>query len=301
MTQPLRLGGRGSALSRVQAELARDALAAIDIDCEFTPITTQGDRDRVSSLREIGGQGVFVRAVESALLAGEIDVAVHSAKDVPPVIAAGTTLAAYLPRGDVRDALVSRDGVELGDLPSGARVGTGSRRRAAQALHLRPDLRIVDIRGNVDTRIARVQEGQAGAYDAMIVAAAALQRLRRDASALLPIDLMMPAPGQAALVLQCRVADAARIGRIDHRPTSLAVRAERAMLGALGAGCSLPLAALAGVRGGEVVLAGRLLSADGSQRVELQRSGDDPESVGGVVAEALLDRGGRALMEQEGA
>ncbi len=301
MTQPLRLGGRGSALSRAQAQLARAALAAIDIDCEFTPITTQGDRDRVSSLHEIGGQGVFVRAVESALLAGEIDVAVHSAKDVPPMIAQGTTLAAYLPRGDVRDALVSRDGVGLGDLPTGARVGTGSRRRAAQALHLRPDLRIVDIRGNVDTRIARVQEGQAGAYDAVIVAAAALQRLRRDASALLPIDLMMPAPGQAALVLQCRVADAARIGRIDHRPTSLAVRAERAMLGALGAGCSLPLAALAGVRGGEVVLAGRLLSADGSQRVELQRSGDDPESVGEAVAEALLDRGGRALMEQEGA
>ncbi len=294
----MRLGGRSSALSQVQAGLAREVLARIGIECEFIPITTQGDRDRVSSLRQIGGQGVFVRAVESALLQGEIDIAVHSAKDVPPVIAEGTALAAYLPRGDVRDAIVSRNGAGLTDLPPGATVGTGSRRRVAQALRLRPDLTIVDLRGNVDTRIERVRQGR---YDAVIVAAAAIQRLRCRASELLPIDLMMPSPGQAALVLQCRNADAERIGQVDHRPTSLAVTAERAMLCALEAGCSLPLAALAGVRGDEVVLAGRLLSTDGSQRIELQRSGTDPEAVGAVVARTLLDRGGRSLLEQEGA
>ncbi len=295
MSPAMRLGGRGSALSIVQAGLASEALAAIGIETEFVPVTTQGDRDRTSSLREIGGQGVFVRAVESALLSGEIDLAVHSAKDVPPVIAEGTVLAAYLPRGDVRDALVSRDNEGLLDLPRGATVGTGSRRRASQTLRLRPDLEIADIRGNVDTRIGKMEHGQ---YDAVIVAAVALQRLGRTASELLPIDLMMPSPGQGALVLQCRDADAEIVGQINHPPTSLAVSAERAMLRALGAGCSLPLAALGGVRGGEVVLAGRLLSSDGSRRIELQRAGDDPEAVGREVAETLLERGGAALMQE---
>ncbi|MYB22464.1 MAG: hydroxymethylbilane synthase [Chloroflexi bacterium] len=295
MSRTLRLGGRGSALSRIQAEYAIEALAALKIEVQFIPITTQGDRDRDSSLRLIGGQGVFVRAVEEALLEGEIDIAVHSAKDVPPAIAEGTALAAYLPRADVRDALVSRDNLTLAVLPSGARVGTGSRRRAAQALHLNPDLKVVDIRGNVDTRIERVGRGQ---YDAVIVAAAALQRLGREASELLPIDLVMPSPGQGALVLQCREEDEDQISRADHRPTSLAVTAERAMLRALGAGCSLPLAALGGVRGGEVVLAGRLLSVDGQERIELQRTGLDPEAVGREVGETLLERGGAALLQQ---
>ena len=295
MSRTLRLGGRGSALSRIQAEYAIEALAALKIEVQFIPITTQGDRDRDSSLRLIGGQGVFVRAVEEALLEGEIDIAVHSAKDVPPAIAEGTALAAYLPRADVRDALVSRDNLTLAVLPSGARVGTGSRRRAAQALHLNPDRKVVDIRGNVDTRIERVGRGQ---YDAVIVAAAALQRLGREASELLPIDLVMPSPGQGALVLQCREEDEDQISRADHRPTSLAVTAERAMLRALGAGCSLPLAALGGVRGGEVVLAGRLLSVDGQERIELQRTGLDPEAVGREVGETLLERGGAALLQQ---
>ncbi len=309
LAQRWRLGGRGSALSRVQAELAASALRTVGIDTEFVPIVTQGDRDRRSSLRQIGGQGVFVRAVEQALLAGEIDAAVHSAKDVPPNIAAGTALAAYLPRGDVRDALVGRSlppdlppdlAPDRWDtLPRGARVGTGSRRRAAQLLRLRPDLQVVDIRGNVDTRINKVEQGE---YDAVIVAAAALQRLRRPSSELLPIDLMMPSPGQGALVLQCRLEDAAAIVSLDHASTSRAVRAERAMLRALGAGCSLPLAALGGLRpvadGGEVVLVGRLLSEDGQELIDVQRSGGDPDAVGAEVAQALLQRGGRCLMEE---
>ena len=296
MSRKVRLGGRGSALSMIQAALATEALEALQFEVEFVPIRTQGDRDGTSSLREIGGQGVFVRAVEEALIEGDIDLAVHSAKDVPPVIAAGTALAAYLPRADVRDALVSRDGLMLAELPADVRVGTGSRRRAAQALHLNPELEIADIRGNVDTRIAKMQQGE---YDAVIVAAAGLQRLGRAASELLPIDLMMPSPGQGALVLQSRAEDEEQISGADHRPTSLAVTAERAMLRALGAGCSLPLAALGGVRGGEVVLAGRLLSMDGQRRVELQRAGSDPEAVGREVGETLLERGGAALMQQE--
>jgi hydroxymethylbilane synthase len=296
MTRTIRLGGRASKLSQVQAELASEALAAIGIATEFVPITTQGDRDRTSSLRMIGGQGVFVRAVESALLDHEIDVAVHSAKDVPPTIADGTSLAAYLPRADVRDALVSRTGVGLLDLAEGARVGTGSRRRAAQLLRLRSDLTVSDIRGNVDTRIGKVESGE---YDAVVVAAAGLQRLGSHPSELIPIDLMMPSPGQGALVIQCRSGDAEQISAANHKPTAQAVSAERAMLRSLGAGCSLPLAALGGARGGEVLLAGRLLSADGSERIEIQRSGEDPEAVGAEVAETLLERGGRRLIEED--
>ena len=292
----LRLGGRGSKLSLVQAKLASEALAAIGIETEFAPIVTQGDRDRTSSLRAIGGQGVFVRAVESALLDGEIDVAVHSAKDVPPSIAEGTSLAAYLPRGDVRDALVSRDDVGLFDLPEGAKVGTGSRRRAAQLLRLRPDLEIGDIRGNVDTRAGKVEAGE---FAAAVVAAAGLQRLGRAATEVLPIDLMMPSPGQGALVIQCRSEDAEQVAAANHTPTAQAVSAERAMLRALGAGCSLPLAALGGVRGGEVLLAGRLLSADGTERIEIQRSGSDPEAVGAEVAETLA-RAGRPTTHGRG-
>ena len=296
MTRTLLLGGRASKLSRVQATLASEALAAIGIATEFVPITTQGDRDRTSSLRMIGGQGVFVRAVESALLDHEIDVAVHSAKDVPPTIADGTSLAAYLPRADVRDALVSRTGGGLVDLAEGANVGTGSRRRAAQLLRLRPDLSVSDIRGNVDTRIGKVESGE---YDAVVVAAAGLQRLDSPPSELIPIDLMMPSPGQGALVIQCRTEDAELLSAANHEPTDRAVSAERAMLRSLGAGCSLPLAALGGARGGEVLLAGRLLNADGSERIEIQRSGEDPEAVGAEVAETLLERGGRRLMEED--
>ena len=149
------------------------------------------------------------------------------------------------------------------------------------------------------TSIREFRRWKKGEYDAVIVAAAALQRLGRQPSELMPIDLMMPSPGQGALVIQCRIDDAEQMSAANHAPTALAVAAERAMLRALGAGCSLPLAALGGMRGGEVLLAGRLLSADGSERIELQRSGEDPEAVGAEVAETLLERGGQRLMEED--
>lgn len=293
MTDRVRLGGRGSELSRVQAQLATDAMSRVGIESEFIAIRTEGDRDR-RSLRTIGGQGLFVRAVEESLLNGEIDIAVHSAKDMPPQLDDSAPIVAYLPRGDVRDALVSRDHLDLFQLAPAARIGTGSRRRAAQLRRLRPDVEVVDIRGNVDRRVARLSEGS---YDAVVVAAIALQRLNRSASAILPIDLMMPSPGQGALALQCRANDVGRFRLLNHDSTSRAVAAERAMLRALGAGCSLPLAALAHVRGGEVLLAGRLLSVDGSERIDVQRSGDDPERVGVEVAERLLERGGQHLLD----
>lgn len=298
----LRLGTRGSALALAQAAEAARALAAQGVETEQVVIESEGDRDRTTSLHTLGGQGIFVRRLERALLDGEIDVAVHSAKDVPSSAPAGAPLAAFLPRADVRDALVAADGAGLDDLPSGARVGTGSRRRAAQLLARRPDLVPTDIRGNVDTRLRKLADGE---VDALLLAAAGLIRLGRTEAAteLLPPDVMLPAPGQGAIALQCRADDdAARalLAACDDPPTRIAVSAERAALGALGVGCSLPIAALAHVRAGEVVLLARLLSRDGSRRIEVQRAApaDEAESLGRGVGEVLLERGGRALLEE---
>lgn len=306
MNAPLRIGTRGSALSRAQTELALTALREAGLEAEPIIIRTEGDRDRATSLRVLGGRGVFVRAIETALLDGEIDLAAHSAKDIPSALQPGTALPAFLPRADVRDALVmpaERGWSGIDDLPEGSRVGTGSRRRAAQLRSRRPDLNIADIRGNVDTRVRKLL---AADYDAIILAVAGLARLGPPAGVtveLLPIDLMLPAPGQGAIALQSRSDDEsliAALAAVSHQPTELAVRAERAALAELGAGCTLPVAALGHVRLDEVVVAGRMLSLNGEQRVELQRSGpsDDPEAVGSELGQALLDRGGRALMEQ---
>lgn len=296
----LRLGTRGSALALAQAAEAARALAVQGVETERVIIESEGDRDRTTSLHTLGGQGIFVRRLERALLDDEIDVAAHSAKDVPS--ATGAPLAAFLPRVDVRDALVAADGAGLDALPSGARVGTGSRRRAAQLLARRPDLVPTDIRGNVDTRLRKLADGE---VEALLLAAAGLIRLGRTEAAteLLPPDVMLPAPGQGAIALQCRADDdAARslLAACDDRPTRIAVSAERAALGALGVGCSLPIAALAHVRAGEVVLLARLLSLDGSRRIEVQRaaSADEAEALGRGVGEALLERGGRALLEE---
>ena len=299
---PLRLGTRGSALARAQTAEAARALAALGLETEQVIIQSEGDRDRLTSLRTLGGRGVFVRALEQALADGEIDLAAHSAKDVPSSPLSGTVLAAFLPRADVRDALVAAGGRTLDDLPPAARVGTGSRRRAAQLLARRPDLIPTDIRGNVDTRLRKLADGE---VDALLLAAAGLIRLDRAEAAtqLLPPDLMLPAPGQGAIVLQCRDDDANTrkvLARCDHPPTRIAVTAERAALAALGVGCSLPIAALAHARTSEVTLLARLLSLDGSRRIEIQRSApaDDAEALGREVGAALLDRGGRDMLAE---
>ena len=289
MPERLRLGTRGSALSLAQAAEAEAALAAIGLEAERVVIRTQGDRDQRSPLSEIGGRGVFARALEEALVAGEIDVAVHSAKDVPTTLLEGTELAAVPRRGDVRDALVSRDGSGLASLPPGARVGTGSRRRAAQLLAARPDLEIVPIRGNVDTRLRKLADGE---FDAIVLAAAGLSRLGRlsEASELLPINVMLPAPGQGALLLQTRREEAESLRACSDPASELSVRAERAMLHEMGAGCTLPIGALAHARANTITLAARLLDERGEQQIDVQRSGEDAEFLGNKVGKMLKER-----------
>ena len=289
MPERLRLGTRGSALSLAQAAEAEAALAAIGFETERVIIRTQGDRDQRSPLSRIGGQGIFARALEEALLRHEIDIAVHSAKDVPSTLLEGTDLAAVLPRADVRDALIARDGSTLASLPLGATVGTGSSRRAAQLRAARPDLQAAPIRGNIDTRLRKLDQGE---YDALLLAAAGLTRLNRlgEASELLPINIMLPAPGQGALLLQTRTNEADPLRPCSDTASALAVQAERAMLRELGAGCALPVAALAHARAGTITLAARLLDERGEQQVDVQRSGEDAEAVGRVVGNHLLKR-----------
>jgi hydroxymethylbilane synthase len=304
---PLRLGTRRSQLAQRQALEAADLLRARGIATREVFITTQGDRDQATPLLELGGQGVFVRQLEQALVDGEIDVAVHSAKDVPSEIVAGTMLAAYLPRADVRDALVSRDGRSLAELAPGSRIGSSSRRRSAQLRAHRPDVTPTEIRGNVDTRLRKLQAPANGEqrYDAIVVAAAGLARLGRidEATELLPIDVMLPSPGQGAIVLQTRQDDmdtVAAVTSLNHHETAIAVRAERAVLARLGAGCTLPVAALAHTRLEDVSCLARLFDADGTQALTAQRSGSaaNPEAVGESVAEALLANGGAALLQE---
>ena len=295
----LRLGTRGSPLARRQTEGVARALAAHGIDSQLVVVATAGDRDRGSSLLEIGGQGVFVRAIEEELLGGRIDVAVHSAKDIPSDLLDGTIIAATLPRADVRDALI---GGTLATLPGGARVGTGSRRRAAQLRAARPDLQPADIRGNVETRLRKLNAGE---YDALVLAVAGLQRLGRSsvATEILPIDVMLPSPGQGTIALQIRSDDPetrAALAAVDHAPTSTALRAERALLATLGAGCSLPVGGLAHLRAGEVVCIARIFDLTGERVIGVQESGpaSDPESAGRRAAEALLARGARDLLQE---
>lgn len=240
------VGTRGSRLALAQTGLVIDALRAAHPDAKFEvrEISTQGDRD-TKPLSEIGGQGVFTKAIEDALLRNEIDIAVHSMKDLPPRLTDGLTIAAVPKRGDPRDALVTKDGRKLADLPPGARIGTGSARRAVQLKALRPDVDPVEIRGNVDTRIRKVDEGQ---YDAVVVAMAGLERLGQGARAsqVFSIEEMVPSPGQGALAVQTRWPDEVTwtiVSRIGDVESSLATEAEREFMFHLGAGCQLPVGA----------------------------------------------------------
>ncbi|MDQ7029772.1 MAG: hydroxymethylbilane synthase [Ardenticatenia bacterium] len=242
--QRLRVGTRGSALALAQARQVIAALRALDptLRAEEVIVQTSGDRSS-ASLRDIGGQGAFTRELEVALLDGRVDVAVHSLKDLPSSLPEGLVVAATPPREDPRDVLVPRTAADVTTLPPGARVGTGSLRRRAQLLALRPDLRVADIRGNVDTRLRKLE---AGTYDALVLAAAGLRRLGRTDLVeryALPLELMVPAPAQGILGLECRADDldtVALLRRLNHAPTFAAAAAERALLRRLGAGCRLP-------------------------------------------------------------
>jgi hydroxymethylbilane synthase len=266
-------------------------------------IRTAGDRLADAPLGPAGGKGLFVKEIEEALLAGRVDLAVHSLKDVPADLPAGLVLAAFPPREDARDVLVVRGVGSLVALPEGAAVGTGSLRRQAQLLALRPDLKVVPIRGNVDTRLRKLDAGE---VDAIILAAAGLRRLGLEAriTELLPAERMVPAIGQGALALEVRERDlegpvGAAVRALDHAETRDAVLAERAFLRALGGDCKTPVAAHARLGGGQIRLIGLVASDDGERMVRGEMAGPaaDGEKVGAALAEDLLARGARAILE----
>ena len=263
----LRLATRGSALAIAQSDLVSAALrvGSPDLDVEYVRITTEGDADRTTPLSVLGGRGVFVRGVEEALLRGEADIAVHSLKDMPTEDAPGLVIGAVLERADPRDAFVGSQGRRLAELPSGARVGTSSQRRHALLQAMRPDLEIVELRGNVDTRLRKVADGE---VDGAVLAAAGLVRLGRIGEATQIFDAMefLPAPGQGAIAVECRADDTATLAllaAIEHAATRAAVDAERGFLAALGSGCTLPVGAYAQLDGDLVALRAMIANIDG--------------------------------------
>jgi len=293
----LRVGTRGSALALAQTK----ALAAgFTGEVEIVEITTKGDTDR-SSLSQLGGTGVFVSALRDALLDGRVDVAVHSMKDLPTAPAAGIELAAVTKREDARDALCARDGLTLAELPEGSRVGTGSPRRMAQLRVARPDLEIVDIRGNVPTRLARAQ-GDEPDLDAVVLALAGLKRLGLEDRATDILDLIdfPTAPAQGALAVEIREGDAASraaVAKTDHAPTRAAVDAERRVLAGLEAGCSAPLAAHAEVADGMLFLSAIAYATDGSSRIGASHAFTLDSTKATELAEAARDVADRAVAE----
>ncbi len=293
MSAPLRVATRGSALARWQAERVIELLGGAG---ELVIVSTRGDQRADVPIHAMGGTGVFVKEVQQAVLDGQADLAVHSAKDLPSTTEPGLVLAAIPERGDARDAIV---GAALAEVPTAGRVGTGSVRRRAQLAHARPDLTFGELRGNIPTRLEK-----AAAFDAVVVAAAALDRLGLDDRIAERLDpaVMLPQVAQGALAVECRTDDGPTRGRlvaIDDPAARTAVTAERAYLDRLGGGCNLPCGALARVGpDGTVELEALLASLDGRIALRANGSGRDPNALGTQVAERLLtDEGGRLLLE----
>ena len=287
----LRIGTRGSPLALWQAHAVQAALAAAlkvePAQVAIEVIRTTGDQIQDRALSEAGGKGLFTKELEEALLDGRVDLAVHSAKDVATFLPEGLHLAGYLPRADVRDALILKSGVGLADLPAGARVGTASLRREAQLRRLRPDLKVELLRGNVHTRLARVKDGD---FDGTLLALAGLTRLGLAdvASAVLATSDFLPAVGQGAVAIECRVNDPATnsaIAAIACRDTGIALAAERAFLIALDGSCRTPIAGLAKVEGDEVRLSGLVMTPDGADAAEA--SGTAPIADAAALGTAL--------------
>lgn len=308
--RPIQVGTRGSSLALRQTDEVLDLLRSRHPGRQFEAhihrVVTEGDRTQAANvpLANIAGRGIFVKDLETVLLTGEIDMAVHSLKDVPGELEPGLMLVAVAQREDARDVLVSRGGVRFHDLPKGARIGTGSTRRAALVLAARPDLVIVPIRGNVETRIRKVQDGE---VDAAVLAAAGIARLGRegDITEYLPVEVSLPAVGQGAIAVEVRAGDSAIIElvqAINHQETWDAVLAERAFLRALGGGCQAPIAAFAQHDGGLLTVDGMIALPDGSRIVRAQVTGraTDPEGLGRGLAEHLLANGGAAIIAEVG-
>ncbi len=296
----LRIGTRGSLLAKWQAESIRKKLfAATGMEAETIIIKTRGDKMQQAPLTQIGGKGIFIKELEEALLEESIDLAVHSVKDVPTEIPSRLMFPAVCRRDDVRDCLV---GSTLANLRDGARVGTSSLRRQAQLRHLRPDLDLRDLRGNVDTRLRKVESGE---YEAVMVAKAGLDRLglSQRISEILAPDVCMPAVGQGAIALECRLKDTEAgdlVAPLDDAETRAAIIAERALLSALHGGCQVPLGAWARIERGELVLEACVCSVDGSQYIKQRATApaEQAAQLGEHMARVLVEAGAQSILEE---
>jgi len=300
--KPVKIGTRSSALALWQTNWVKSRLKSIFPRREFeiVHIKTQGDRVTDVPLEQLGGDGVFVKQIEIALLDGEIDLAVHSMKDLPTDLPDGLTIGAIPARANPADVLISKNHLNFLDLPPGAKVGTGSLRRRAQLLHARSDLAIKDIRGNVDTRLSKLKSED---LDAIILAAAGVERLGYDDSVTqqFSYDICLPAVGQGALCIEIRGDDNEVhdiVKSIDHLETALAVKAERALLRRLGGGCHVPIASLGTIESDGLHLAGLVADPDGQKLIRSHISGNQnvPELIGECLAENLLDMGAKSIL-----
>jgi hydroxymethylbilane synthase len=290
---------RASALARWQTCWVMDALQKLHpgLECEEKIVSTEGDKRLDTPLPEIGGKGLFTEALEAELLSGAVNCAVHSLKDLPIDSTASLTIGCVPPRGEARDVIVSAAGYTVKSLPEGARVGTSSLRRSAQLLAARPDLTTESLRGNVDTRLRKALDGQ---YDAIVVAGAGLVRLgmEQHVTEWIPLQVMLPAPGQGALAVQCRADDEATLSllaSLEDESTRKAVTAERAFLGGLGGGCAVPVAAYAEART-TITLTGLVASLDGKEVVRVQGEGEDAGLLGHRLAGEALGLGAGQIL-----
>ena len=303
--KPLRIGTRGSLLAKWQAEYVRKQLFATEgVEAEIIVIKTAGDKMQQSPLTQIGGKGIFVKELEDALLDNSIDLAVHSVKDIPTETPSRLNFPAVCRRDDIRDCLISAVGSSFETLRKGARVGTSSLRRQAQLLHLRPDLDIRELRGNVDTRLRKVADGQ---YDAIVLAKAGLDRLgwsHRISETFAP-DVFMPAVGQGAIAVETRLGDNATedlLAKLDDAETRAAIITERSLLAALQGGCQVPVGAWARIERGEMILEACVTSFDGVQHVRqrLTSAPDQGAQLGQQMAQRLIESGAEAILEEAG-
>lgn len=298
------LGTRGSKLAVHQSQWVQARLQELapGLTISLQRIQTSGDKILDVPLAKIGGKGLFVKEIEDALLSKEIDLAVHSMKDVPTALPEGLDILCVPPREDPRDALITRDGCRLDQLKPGARIGTSSLRRQAQLLHYRPDFTIEMLRGNLDTRLRKLREGQ---FDAIVLAAAGLRRLAWDAeiTEYLPVHLSLPAIAQGALGIEARSDDTfvrELLSRFEHRPTRVTVTAERALLHRLEGGCQVPIAAHAALEGDRLTVDGLVASVDGRRviRHQIQGPASEAQALGTKLAERLLADGGDVILKE---